>query len=114
MEKRRFTKAGLILLCVFALGCATTTQMLDERWSKLESAAFATGYNLGGILYSQTGKIESIDNEIVRIGGAASKAYDSLPNWELRSYLLIEARAKIDGLNAYRNDLEKRLEAAKP
>lgn len=64
-------------------------------------------YALGSVLYAQSGNLDSIDQEIVNIGDRANEAVEKLPSLESKSYLLVEARAKIDGLNAFRNDIEK-------
>ncbi len=109
MDQRCFKAKGLILLLAVSIlgACATTPHMLTDRWDKLEKASFAVGYALGRVLYAQSGNLGSIDQEIVNIGDRASEAVEKLPSWESKSYLLVEARAKIDGLNAFRNDIEK-------
>jgi hypothetical protein len=100
---------GLGLIGVaLAVGCATTPEMMEDRWEKLEKASYDAGFVLGGILYAQTGKLSSVDEEIVRTGERVEMVVGTLPGWEAKSYLLVEARARVEGLNAFRDEMQKK------
>lgn len=85
---------------VLAVGCATSPEQVQDRWAKIEDAAYQSGYAYAGILYVKGGADE-VNKEIIRLGQAGLKRIPSLPNWELRSYASTELRAKIEGMEDF-------------
>ena len=97
-----------VLFCVFILsfGCATTTTQLQQLWDALDNASYQVGYAAAALIYAQTGKKSAIDDEIIRIGEQADKVYLNLTDWEGKSYIMSEAKARIRGLEDYRKGLK--------
>ena len=87
-------------------GCATTTQQLNARWEKLESAAYEGGHNLAVFIHRKTGSLDVLDDEIERLGEESKRLSAASLNSELRSYVLAEYEAKIRGIENYIKEVE--------